>query len=189
MTESAGSQRPQADASVRIAWASDATAIAAIQVRSWRDSYAELIPVEDLDALPQDVFAARWLEAIARPKEARERVLVALERASVRGFAATAPSTDADASPAADAEITEFSVDPEHRHTGHGSRLLHAVVDTLRSDRFQRATIWVMSTDDRMRGFLTDQGWAADGAHRSLDLHGDGSVVVKAVRLHTDLAT
>ena len=181
--------RPHADTSVRVAWADDASAIAAIQVRSWRDSYTGLIPVKDLDALPQDVFAARWLEAIVRPKEARERVLVALERATVRGFAATAPAGDADASPATDAEITEFSVDPEHRHAGHGSRLLHAVVDTLRSVRFHRATIWVMSTDDRMRGFLTEQGWAADGAHRSLDLHGDGTVIVKAVRLHTDLTT
>jgi GNAT superfamily N-acetyltransferase len=186
-TSSAGSQRPHADTSVRVAWADDAAAIAAIQVRSWQDSYAELIPVEDLQALPQDAFAARWLDAIARPKEARERVLVALERATVRGFAATAPATDADSSPATDAEITEFSVDPDHRHAGHGSRLLHAVVDTLRSDKFLRATIWVMSTDDRMRGFLTEQGWAADGAHRSLDLHGDGSVIVNAVRLHTDL--
>lgn len=190
MTEPTGSSsRPTADVSVRVAWADDAPAVAALQVRGWRDAYADLIPAEELAALPVDVFETRWHDAISRPKEARERVLVALERASVRGFAATMPSTDADADPATDAEITEFVVDPDHRHAGHGSRLLHAVVDTLRSDRFSTATIWVASTDDRIRGFLTEQGWAADGAHRELDLHGDGNVLVKAVRLHTDLVT
>jgi GNAT superfamily N-acetyltransferase len=112
---------------------------------------------------------------------------VALERASVRGFAATAPATDADSSPAADAEIAEFAVHPEHRRLGHGSRLLHAAVDTMRSDSFSRAAIWISSTADDLRGFLTEQGWAPDGAHRELDLHGDGTVIVKQVRLHTDL--
>ena len=43
------------------------------------------------------------------------------------------------------------------------------------------------STDDVLRGFLTDAGWATDGAHRELDLTGDGSTTVKQLRLHTDL--
>ena len=138
MTEPAGSQRPQADTSVRIAWADDATAIAAIQVRSWRDSYADLIPAEDLDALPAGCLR-RALAGGDRPAARRpaHACWSHSSEQSVRGFAATAPATDADASPATDAEITEFSVDPEHRHTGHGSRLLHAVVDTLRSDKFR----------------------------------------------------
>jgi hypothetical protein len=38
-----------------------------------------------------------------------------------------------------------------------------------------------------LRQFLTDAGWAPDGAHRELDLRGDGEVLVKQVRLHTDL--
>lgn len=190
MTEptSDGTSRPTSDVSVRVAWADDAGAIAALQVRAWREMYVNVLPPELLASLPAEQFETAWQQSIARPKEARQRVLVALERATVRGFAATVPATDADASPAVDAEVTEFVVDPAHRHAGHGSRLLHAGVDTLRSDKFSRATIWVASTDDRMRGFLTSQGWAADGAHRELDLYGDGTVLVKQLRLHTDLA-
>jgi hypothetical protein len=60
-------------------------------------------------------------------------------------------------------------------------------VDTLRADRFGRATTWLPATDDVRREFLTQAGWAPDGAHRELDLHGDGSVLVRQVRLHTDL--
>lgn len=185
---SASSARPTADVSVRVAWADDAAAIAGVQVRAWRDAYTGILPTSVLDALPEDSFEAVWLQSIARPKEARQRVLVALERATVRGFAATAPATDADADPAVDGEVTEFVIDPPHAHTGHGSRLLHAAVDTMRSDKFRRATIWLTSTNDALRGFLTEQGWAPDGAHRELDLHGDGSVLVNQVRLHTDLS-
>jgi hypothetical protein len=46
---------------------------------------------------------------------------------------------------------------------------------------------WLGAADDETRLFLTTAGWAADGAHRTLDLTGDGSVQVKQVRLHTDL--
>jgi GNAT superfamily N-acetyltransferase len=174
---------------VRVAWADDARAVAEIQLRGWRESYAGLVPDEVLAELPALQFEARWLDSISRPADAWQRVLVALERATVRGFAATAPATDADADPVADAEIAELVVDPEHRHAGHGSRLLHAAVDTMRSDRFRRATVWVTSTDDDLRAFLEQQGWAPDGAHRELDLYGDGTVRVKQVRLHTDLST
>ena len=58
----------------------------------------------------------------------------------------------------------------------------------MRSDGFSRATIWLNATDDALRSFLTEQGWAADGAFRELDLNGDGAVLVKQVRLHTDLS-
>jgi GNAT superfamily N-acetyltransferase len=179
---------PGPDVSVRVAWADDAGAIAAVQVRAWQRAYAGVLPAGVLSALPVDEFAAQWQTSIARPREARQRVLVALERARVRGFAATAPATDGDADPAHDAELAEFVVDPEATGMGHGSRLLHAAVDTMRSDGFHRATLWLNAGDDVLRGFLGAQGWAADGAHRELDLDGDGSVLVKQVRLHTGLA-
>lgn len=180
---------PSADVSVRLAWAADAAAVARLQVSAWRELYADLLPAEVLEALPVESFASTWEKSITRPIEARQRVLVALERATVRGFAATAPATDGDANPARDAEITEFVVDPEQRNAGHGSRLLHAAVDTMRSDAFARATMWVATTSDALRTFLVGQGWAPDGAHRELDLHGDGSVTVRQVRLHTDLTS
>ncbi len=178
---------PAADVSVRIAWAADAAAMASVQISAWRQEYAGVLPDEVLGALPADRFASTWQRAIARPKQARERVLVALERAVVRGFVATAPAGDQDAHPGSDAEIIELVVDPSTRGEGHGSRLLHAAVDTLRSDGFSRATMWLPSTADGIRAFLEAQGWAPDGAHRELDLHGDGYVLVKQIRLHTDL--
>lgn len=177
---------PTADVSVRIAWPSDARAIAACQIAAWRQSYGAVLPADTLAALDADEFAAVWTEALSKPKDARARVLVALERASVRGFALVGPSADPDADSVADAEIAEFVIDPSHRRAGHGSRLLQACVDTLRSDKFSRAFWWTTTTDDILRDFVTGTGWAPDGAHRALETaEGAG---LKQIRLHSDLS-
>ena len=112
-------------------------------------------------------------------------MLVALERNRVTGFALTGPAADPDADPIADGELSELTLDPAERGKGHGSRLLQAAVDTLAADRFTRAVTWVIATDDDQRRFLTEAGWAPDGAHRELDLDGTGTTTVKQVRLHT----
>ena len=176
-----------ADVSCRVAWADDAPAIAAVQVRAWRSSYADLLPADLLAAMTAEDLATDWRESLVRPPDARNRVLVALDRTLVTGFAVTGPATDPDCDPIAVGELADLTVDPHQRHAGHGSRLMQAAVDTLRADRFTRAVTWVASQDDATRGFLTSAGWAPDGAHRTLDLTGDGSVQVKQVRLHTSL--
>lgn len=179
---------PTADVSVRVGWADDAESIAGVQVRAWQQEYAELLPAELLAAMDPADFAEAWRASLTKPKDARNRVLVALERNTVRGFAVTGPSADPDADPIADGEIAELTVDPGQTRHGHGSRLVQACAETLKADRFARALIWLASTDDVRRAFLTEAGWAPDGAHRELDLHGDGSVRVKQIRLHTDLS-
>ena len=66
---------------------------------------------------------------------------------------------------------------------------MQAGVDTLAADRFTRAVFWAVATDDAVRGFLTSAGWAADTAHRELDLDGTGTTTVKQVRLHTAIGS
>ncbi|RYU12431.1 GNAT family N-acetyltransferase [Nocardioides iriomotensis] len=180
--------RPTADVSVRVGWADDAEAIAAVQVKAWRREYVGLLPDEVLASLDPADFAEAWRASIGSPKDARNRVLVALERNTVRGFAVTGPAQDPDCDPVSDGEVVELTVDPDHTRAGHGSRLLQAAAETLKADRFARAVFWLASTDDARRAFVTGAGWDTDGAHRELDLHGDGSVRVKQVRLHTDLS-
>ena len=178
-----------ADVSARIAWAEDAGAIAAVQVRAWRASYADLLPAEVLSTLDTDQIADGWRLALARPDDARNRVLVALERNLVTGFVVTGPATDPDCDPVFTGELTDLTVDPHKRGLGHGSRLLQAGADTLVADRFNRAVTWLPAGDDATRAFLTGGGWGPDGAHRTLDLQGDGTTTVKQVRLHTALVS
>jgi len=174
---------PTADVSVRIAWSDDAPAIAAVQTRAWREMYADLLPVVGLEIDPE-----AWRASLARSTDARNRVLVALERNRVVGFALTTPAADPDCDPVTDGELSDLTVDPGERGKGHGSRLLQAAVDTLEADRFTRAVTWALATDDAMREFFTQAGWAPDTAHRELDLDGSGDTTVRQIRLHTALS-
>ena len=181
-------EHPGADVSVRVAWADDAAAIAEVQVRAWRREYVDVLPAEVLAGLDADQFEAAWQTSLNKPQDARNRVLVALERNTVRGYAVTGPATDPDLDPIAVGEVSELTVDPDETRHGHGSRLVQACADTMVADKFTTALVWLNAEDDVRRAFLTSAGWAPDGAHRELDLHGDGSVRVKQVRLHTDLS-
>ncbi|MBU2696703.1 GNAT family N-acetyltransferase [Nocardioides sp. WV_118_6] len=169
-----------ADVSVRVAWPADAPGIAAVQLRAWQERY------DGGAGLDADTLAAAWRQSLSRPPEARHRALVALAGAEVVGFALTGPNPDPDADPAADGEMTEFTVDPGATRAGHGSRLLQACVDTLAADGFTRAVSWADATDDVLRAFLTSAGWAPDGASR--ELADEAGTHVKQVRLHTALA-
>ncbi len=73
---------PTADVSVRIAWADDAPAIADVQLRAWPELYGALLPAETFPSGPEAVAAAAaaWRDSLSKPGDARNRVLVALER-------------------------------------------------------------------------------------------------------------
>lgn len=171
--------------SVRLALPREAPDIAALQVRTWAEEFAD--HPELLAEVSVDEIAEVWHRAITRPPLAACRVLVAVSNGDIVGFATTLPSDDPDATPSEDGLIAEFLIAPDARGSGHGSRLLNACVDTLRADGFRLATCWVGSTDDELRAFLTDAGWAPDGSHREIGLS-DGSVRLKQVRLHTDIS-
>ena len=169
----------------------DADHLARVQVDSWRACFAGIVPAELLAELTGEeasaVWRDRWREAIASPPTSRHRVLTAVTDALPRevvGFVSAGPASDADRWPGTDAEIYEFRVSPER--TGHGddSRLLHAAADTLVSDGFRTASIWVLEADSVMRHFLESAGWAADGARGELDV----GVSAPVVRLHTSLS-
>ncbi len=172
-----------ADVSARLAWPDDARSIARVQIAAWRDMYTDILAPEVLQSLDVDEFAERWTVSLTKPQDARIRVLVALDRADVRGFALVHPSFDPDADQVTDGEVGELVVDPEHRGEGHGSRLLQAAMDTLAADHFSRVRWWIASTDDSLRDFVTSSGWEADGAHR--ELQDEAGNTVKQVRLHT----
>ncbi|HEY6794388.1 MAG TPA: GNAT family N-acetyltransferase [Kineosporiaceae bacterium] len=163
-----------AQASVRLARPGDAAAIGAVQLRCWRREYADVLPAEVLDRLPVEEFAARWHAAVVTPGSTRHAVLVACAGSAVVGFAALAPSPDADATPA-DAELVALEVDPAHQRGGHGSRLLAAAADAADERGFTALRVWVRRGDDARLAFLTSAGPRPDGALRRLRPTSPGS--------------
>ena len=173
-------------ASVRLAWPDESPSIAELQRRSWAVQWpAELAEVMLASASLADMIDA-WRSAIERPPEAAFRVLIATDGERVVGFATTMPSQDDDADRARDGAIDAFVVDPVAQHQGHGSRLLNACADTLRTDGFVGASCWVNADDETFRRFLIAAGWALDGATREIGPE-DESVRLKELRLHTSL--
>ena len=173
---------------VRPARAGDADDLARVQVAAWRSAFAGIVPAALLAELTGDealtAWRDRWRDAITTPPTSRHRVLAAVTEAPPRevvGFVSAGPATDADRWPGTDAEIYEFRVSPERTGQGHGSRLLHAAVDTLVTDGFHTVSSWVLEADSATRGFLESAGWAADGARGELDV----GVIVPVVRLYT----
>lgn len=183
---------PVADTSVRPAGGEDAAAMARIQVRAWRDSYASLLPPAVLGQVTSDEaerrYAEHWWNSIEQPPSSHHRALVALEGVTVAGFAAYGPCADEDRWGRTDAELFTLLVAPERRRDGHGSRLLNAVADLLRDDGYQTLSTWVFDDDDAVCGFLESAGWSADGSRRDLDMTAVGfDGLVPQIRLGTRL--
>lgn len=168
---------------VRLALPREAAAVAAVQARAWRDAYADLLPAVVLARLEPSA-RAEWTSAIEAPPTSAHHLLVALADGAVVAFAATAPADPDDGGPTGVGALTVLAVDPPRRGEGHGSRLLQAVADTLRTDGFRTAISWLPEPDSAQQGFLTDAGWGPDGATRELDM---GTATMTQVRLHTAL--
>jgi GNAT superfamily N-acetyltransferase len=178
-----------ADVSVRPARGADAPALAAVQVACWLDAYTAVLPGPALTGLAGSTAAltGRWRQSAQAPPSPRHRVLVACAGERAVGGAALGPALDEDLDPDRDAELLVLLVAPGERRAGHASRLLSAAVDHLRADGFGRVVLWVDGPDQGLPALLTSSGWAPDGLARELDLDGDGAVVVRQLRWHTDL--
>ncbi|MGC4175822.1 N-acetyltransferase family protein [Demequina sp.] len=142
-----------ADVSARPAVPGDEAAIAAIQLASWRSWMGDAV-----DQLPATDIEQQWAQAICSPPSRQHRVFVATDGPRVVGFAALAPT-----------EIIALEVAPESRRQGHGSRLLAACVDTLRTANATEVRAWALEGDTVRETFLSGAGLGAGGVRRVLE--------------------
>jgi ribosomal protein S18 acetylase RimI-like enzyme len=167
---------PVADASVRVARASDAPAVGLVQAVVFREAYAAVLAPEVVAAFEPRPFANAWRATLEGEQSGDGVLLVACAGEQVVGFAAVGASDDADAGPGT-AELLVLGVHPDARRQGHGSRLLHAVVDTTRARGRDELAAWLLATDDAPRAFLTAAGMVADGARRERVVDAEGRTV------------
>jgi GNAT superfamily N-acetyltransferase len=177
---------PVADASARIARASDAPAVGLVQAAVWRSAYGHVLPQEVVEQFDPPSFARVWRSSLTNPPGPRHVLLVGCAGEQVVGFAAVGPSVDPDASETS-GEVLAMGVHPDARRNGHGSRLLNAAVDTLRGKGFDSLSAWILITDEATRAFLTEAGLSPDSAYRDRVVGADGTVA-REVRLTADLA-
>ena len=182
----AGATGPMADASARIARASDAPAVGLVQAAVWRAAYGHVLPPEVVDQFDGPSFARVWRDSLNAPPSSRHVLLVGCAGDQVVGFAAVGPSADGDATETS-GEVLALGVHPDARRNGHGSRLLNAAVDTLRGKGFDSLSTWILAKDEATRAFLTAAGLSPDSAYRDRVIDADGTVA-REVRLTADLS-
>ncbi|NUU20420.1 MAG: GNAT family N-acetyltransferase [Streptomycetaceae bacterium] len=175
-----------ADLSVRTARVEDGPALGVVQATAWRAAYEGVLPEAALEPFDPEVLAAGWGHAAAHPPTPLHTVLVAMAGPEPAGFAAVVPAQDPDLDDTA-AELSILVVAPGEQRHGHGSRLLAAAVDHARGSGARTLVMWVLEPDAPLREFLEAAGWAADGAHRDLEVDERGARRVRQWRLHTAL--
>ncbi|MDU0968552.1 MAG: hypothetical protein E7A62_03280 [Actinomycetaceae bacterium] len=167
------------DRSVRFAVVEDAGALGAVQAASMAEAVrAGLDDPTAPIAFDADQIAASWREGIAHPPSRTHRVLVALERATVSGFAAIGPfAADIEITPDGpmgdqlpDIEIVALEIDPPVRDFGHADRLINAIGDTTRAMGAKRVAAWAVVGDDFFTELLAGAGFAPAGVARTLDV-------------------
>lgn len=178
-----------ADVHVRPAQPDEAADIARVQALAWRTAYRDLLPADVLDGWDEAAAAESWRAAVATPPTPGHRVLVALERTTVVGFAAYAPaelSEGEESSPTGPTnEVVALLVEPRWGRRGHGSRLLAAVADLSRDGGAARLQMWVPEADRVTTSFLESAGWERDGWARTLDT---GGAPLREIRWHALVA-
>ena len=124
---------------IRAARRGDTKAIGRIQVETWRDAYAGILPDKVLLRMSADIEGGRWVRVIERD----ESVVVADDgKAGVIGFGSAGPSR-VRALPY-DGEVYTLYVAPGHQGKGIGRSLLRALFAELELAGSKSALIWVL---------------------------------------------
>jgi len=176
-------QHARADVSVRPLRVLDVDAVVALQLRAWSGGAADGWAIPPVSQLDPGTMRRAWEHAVLVPPD-RHRAMVAVADDVVVGVGAVVPASDPDLSEGEPmAELTLLLVDPDQRGKGHGSRLLAACVDLTRDDA-NGLVCWLPAAADDARAFLTETGWAADGAFRTVAV-GEPPISVREVRYTT----
>ena len=134
------------------------------------DVWKHLVPAEVLAAdRPErlyDTHAGHALHATTTDPEPMCGALVAYIGGLVVGFGSLGPSRAAGVSDGT-GEVPAIYVEPSSLGTGVGRELFEGVTRALRDAGYARATLWVLDTNERARGFYTAAGWHPDGATKT----------------------
>ena len=149
----------------------DAADIARIHVATWRAAYRDIVSKTYLESLDVGIRTEQWRNWIALPER---RTLVARQRGVLRGFCATGPARDPDAT-AATSEVYALYVDEGHWRSGHGRALLDRAISDAEDDGAAQLTLWVLEQNERARLFYERLGFVFDGVSK-IELIGGSSL-------------
>jgi ribosomal protein S18 acetylase RimI-like enzyme len=149
---------------IRLARGADAPAVETIRIEAWRVAYRDLLPQDELDAMPID--ANRWRARFDVPPDGWA-TFVAERDSTVIGFAAVGPSRDEQGL----GELYAIYVDPKAWSSGAGRALIVQAEEQL-ARAYPAATLWVLTGNARARHFYERAGWQPDGSVKAEEIFG-----------------
>ncbi|OUE09476.1 N-acetyltransferase [Clavibacter michiganensis] len=158
---------------VRPAVPDDADGIAEVHIRTWRETYAHLLPASYLDGLDVATRADQWRRSLTEdPVDVPP--FVALEGDRIVGFALAGPARDED--PPRPFQLYAINVVASAHGSGAGQALLHAAVGD------SPAYLWAADDNPRAEAFYRRNGFDRDGGVEQQTFQGAEMVTVRMVR-------
>ena len=149
------------DFSLRRAELADASSIAEVHVRSWKNTYSGLLPQSLLDQLDIVQREHMWRDIIVAVDWPRSGVLVIQTAGRIVGFVFF--GEDRENRDGEDGEIVAIYLLSEFIGRGLGHRMMERSLGILRETGFVRAFLWVLPDNIRARDFYESLGWRETG--------------------------
>ena len=146
----------------------DAEALGLVHAASWQEGYKGIVPEEFLRLFTPAARAEAFRQALPGAKE--EYYLLRADDAPA-GLAIVSASHDEDAPPSV-GELCAVYLHPDYWGTGASAALLGFCLDRLRAMGYASATLWVLEKNARARAFYEKNGFAPDGAEKTIDIRG-----------------
>lgn len=146
---------------VRKAELKDAAGIAKVHVGTWQSAYKGQMPDSYLDSLSIEKRTDSWHDILSKP-EGNADTLVAEVNGEVIGFCSVSKCRDEDM-PENTGELWAIYVDKNYAGKGAGTALLSKGLSILKDEGFTKATLWVLSSNDKTRKWYESKGWRVEG--------------------------
>ena len=147
----------------------DVAAVTRLQVASWQEAYAGIIPAGYLAAMSAAEREQRHLARVRDP-EPRAAYLLAERGGAILGMTDIGPARDSDFDAVVVGEIRAMYVDPPAWSTGVGAALMNAALAHLVSHGARAVALWVLEGNARARAFYERWGFRPDGERQVVEL-------------------
>lgn len=147
---------------VRSALLSDVSALGALHVESWRETYRDILPAEMLANLSVETRTTMWTKILGdRALSNKTAVYVAEDQGRIIGFGSCGAQRDTSlAEFGFDGEFSAIYILKSHQGLGLGRSIMRAMGQELLKQGCVAATLWVLRDNTAARGFYEHVGGA-----------------------------
>jgi ribosomal protein S18 acetylase RimI-like enzyme len=145
---------------LRRATVEDAQGIAHVSVETWKTAYSGLLPDDYLQKMSVDQRTQTWAKLLEFSPEGNQTIVAEID-GRIIGFIGIGPSSEVGAMEFG--EVYAIYVRPNYQSRGAGSQLLKEGIRILKSQGFNRATLWVLEQNISARSWYESHGWHPNG--------------------------